>query len=464
MAIGLGIGGLVVAVGLYVWLQVVAPLGNLHSNDFKHLYLGSVQLARGVSPYDTDAMREAAFLNGWSLNPYVYLPFTAQALRPVCAFGFDGAATAWFTLNHLFFLGAIGLLAWRRGWGVAASMVACGAVWYPLSRTLTAGQLNCALLFLLTLLWWADRRGWPALAGFALAFATLLKIAPAFLFLSLLLTRRWRLLAWSGGWLGVLLVGSVLWCGPDRYLEFLPTLQDMGYGKSTWSDVGNEFYRDPMNNSINAFAHRAFTEIPERKPLANLGASAANAMTWVVSLGLLAAGCVFWFLQGKRRESDDDRTLAVGVLLMLLLPSLYWDHYGVLVILPVAILARSAQGGVLGVFLKTGAALGLVRFGQFLTFKFADEPSGVLFSSGLWLALLGASIVGVVTLFALRQTQWARSVALVSGCLLIGLQQGFFHHLEGSGVLLFSMALWGTLLVLAVSFGGDEREAQGESG
>jgi len=419
-----------------IWLLAAVPAGardkyptaRIHqANDFKHLYFGAVLVRMGESPYDETAMRQMARLAGVSVNPYVYLPFTAQAMWPLSYLTLRRAIETWFVFNQFFLLSSLALiaLAWPscRHQAAFVALVLVGAGWYPLTRTLTAGQLNCALLFLIAAHWRAAERGWNWLAGLALALAALFKIAPAFLILALLLQRRRRLLDWSVGWGAVLLLASVLWCGPGRYLEFIPVLRQMGYGESTWADVGFDFYRQPFNQSFNAFFHRALTQNPATQPLINAGPDLANALTVGVSLALLlGAASLIMMNRGReflRQAGEDgqremnDLDLAISVIVMLLLPSLYWDHYGVLLLLPGAIIAQYSRH---------------------------------------W---------------------WTLALVAVASA-LIAIPQGFFFSLapsppHGVGVLLFSMELWGTLLLLAVAVAlrlsvasSIQREAQGQ--
>ncbi|MCX7046972.1 MAG: glycosyltransferase family 87 protein [Candidatus Sumerlaeota bacterium] len=443
---------------LYCYRQIwvlVAPLpgqqnvnvrdyvGRLHSNDFKHLYFGAKILRLGESPYDPITMMRLAQQHGVSVNPYVYLPFTAQVMAPLSLMTLHDAIWTWFWLNHVFLAAAFVLIAflWPRQRRMTAflAMVAVAALFYPLTRTLTAGQMNCALLLMLAIYWLAASKGRYGVAGAALAVAALFKIAPALLILVLLRQRRWRLAAWSMGWGAALLILSALWCGPGRYTEFIPILKQMGYGTSVWSkEAGFDFYRDPFNQSFNAFFHRALTDNPTTQPWVNAGAAAANQATIAATLIVLAAGGTIIAMKrrnhsaqnpelgtrnpelgtrnsepgtrnpelGTRNWCLDDLDLAIGVILMLLTPSLYWDHYAVLLFLPIALILRHSP-----------------------------RP-------------------------------WIIAAVAIAG-ILIAIPQGFFFQCAdkwfargGLGVLMFSMQLWATLLLFAVALYAHRRETK----
>src|SRR5690606_16292986 len=101
-----------------LWLGAAAFAGK-HGNDFKHIYLGARLLADGGNPYDRDQLHAAAALiygPATAINPYVYLPSTGQALRPLASLSPAEAESAWFFLNHIFlWTGFVLLAAPKRG-------------------------------------------------------------------------------------------------------------------------------------------------------------------------------------------------------------------------------------------------------------------------------------------------------------------------------------------------------------
>jgi hypothetical protein len=137
-----------------------------------------------------------------------------------------------------------------------------------------------------------------------------------------------------------------------------------------------------------------------------LGAGWANAATWAVSLLLLVLGVGLFLASPSGREvagdagahatrRANDVDLAIAILLMLLLPSLYWDHYAVLALLPLYLLTRS-RPGVCGVFfLAAGAAFLAIPQGFFHSISSGVGAGVLLYSMGLWgtLAMLGVGAV-----------------------------------------------------------------------
>ncbi len=353
----------VLLAGCYIWLQVLPLLATRgtgvpglasHQNDYKHLYLGSRLLARGVSPYDSQTMLEEAGHHATTedarfntILPYVYLPFTGWVLRPLTGLPFAWSAAAFQIVNHLLVLGGLLLavrLALARSWVLAAAItLLLTAFNHPLIRQNNAGQLNALLLAGLALLYTGERRGWPAPAvGGVTAFLMLFKLSPGIFLIWFLLRREWAKAAWTAGIAAGLTLGMVFLYGVRTHLDFVPVLQDMGYGKSTWAEYGHTFWRDRTNVSPNATFHRFFVEKEGTgiTPWVHLGHGVANAMTWGVSLLVIAVFAIGTATTRARRRLDAPFALAICT--SLLLPSILWDHYLVQLLLPIVLLSACA--------------------------------------------------------------------------------------------------------------------------
>lgn len=365
------------------WFFQVAPLLDTqgtgivgrasHANDFKHLYVGGRLLAAGQSPYDPaniitmavelcrdmdlrfcatpeDSLKPAGSVNV-SILPYVYTPMTGLAMYPVIALPFATSVVAFQVINHLAVLGglllAAALAGWRHNFWSAAIVVAMVAFNTSLHRQNNAGQLNAILLGGFAVVYIALLRGWhPSLVGFMVGFLAWFKITPGILLFYFLLRRQWQHAAWTF----VMMVGvglvTMAAVGPRTMMDFLPVAGEMGYGKSTWSQFGHTFYRDPANQSINAMLHRLMVEHPKfpgTQPWVSASPAVANGMTWVVTLALLAGlGCG---IHRSRGASSPAAGYSLAVCLSLLVPSIMWDHYLIQVLLPIVVLAPVAWEG-----------------------------------------------------------------------------------------------------------------------
>lgn len=405
--------GLAAALALYVALQVLPPLGSngsqipglaAHANDFKHLYVGATLIRNGLSPYDAGAMHVyAAELRAQDprfggILPYVYLPFTGVVLAPLTWLPFWKAVIAFQLVNHAALLAAVCLLgrlapAGRRLW-TTAGLLGAAAFSFTVTRQTTSGQLNAILLLcwalVATLATGAAR---PAATGAVAAFAALFKLSPGILLPWFLLRRRARE-ATSMCQAGVCMVLATLpWAGPARYAEFLPQLRDMGYGRSTWAELGHTFWRDPFNQSINATLHRLLVDFPGSGigPWMALPHGAANALTWCASLailGVLVRSC----LRAPRGTAGEQASLACAICASLLLPSLMWDHYLVQLFAPVGLLWWVVPGGPSAERVVLAASLAIAA----VPIPF-HAPA---FSSGPGLLVMSAKLLPVLLVFS----------------------------------------------------------------
>lgn len=405
--------------GFFVLLSIVEMIslllvGGVHSNDFKHLWLGTRVLIEGGSPYDPQLLLFAARQYGIdSINPYVYLPATALFLWPLGKMSFGAAMLAWFVLNM----------------GMAWCAVLLGPVWVrlekpwraqlfgalfligsmPFMRQMTAGQMNLIVLASLLLAWGWLIRDRQIPAGFILGLAAAFKIAPFFFLFPLLGLKRWRAAGGLiGGFAAANLVALALF-GAGVHQEALPVLSNMGYGQSTWARFGMDFYRDPFNQSINSLMHHLFAENPYTTPWADLGPGMANGLTWVVSLllfGSFAAllGRYFMSKQSAPWGEAESILYLLAVMMMLLLPSLCWDHYS-LQALAVVFWLSGRDGRRTGAW-SWGALFVAFAFMSFpwmhTAEAFRQGPGVLLMSFRLWGLLLLTGVLFVQAGRALR--------------------------------------------------------------
>lgn len=351
---------LLAALVAYVVIQVSpllarAPGGPVasaaHANDFKHIYLGAWLIGNDVSPYDRHAMLASAGERSQTedprfrtILPYVYLPFTGVVLRPLASLQFPHAVVAFQFINHVSLLLALGLLAQlapeRRRLLAFAILLLAMSVSAALYRQNNSGQLNVLLLLGFALVAWLTEARVPRwAAGSCAAFFALFKLSPGILGLVFLLRRRWfdaGVMTLAG--IALLLV-SFLFASPEMYAKFLPELADMGYGRSTWADLGQHFWRDPYNQSINAFLHRTLVYFDGSgiTPWSMRTPRTANHLTMVASLFVLSAFAIT-AIRAPRTHAAERAVLAAAVCASLLLPSLMWDHYLVQLAAPAALL------------------------------------------------------------------------------------------------------------------------------
>ena len=329
---------LLVAVSL---LQAIALVTGprLHGNDFKHLWAGAYLLQHEVNPYHYENLIYLARHMGWSgMNPFVYLPTTGLAMGSLARFPYETAMHIWFWLNWalawLLVLFGPWLLRLDRPMGACLAGAVFVAGGFPFYRQLTAGQMNVVGAALILLAAAAVARRKPFWTGLALAAGVGWKIAPALLLAVLAPLKRWRAMGHGLACCLAMLAAAVALCGWTVHRDAFAMISRMGYGMSTWAEFGMQFYRDPFNQSPNALMHHLLTENPFTEPWVFYGPAVANGATVAVSLLLvmawLWAARRFWRGSDVRRAAEQAQSVRLFLaasLLMLLLPSLMWDHY-----------------------------------------------------------------------------------------------------------------------------------------
>jgi len=374
----------------------------LHNNDFRHMYVASCLLREGGNFYDAEALRAEAVRQGVErLNPYVYPPLLAILLLPLSLLPFQAAGILWWLVNIALALGAFLLLGdlmetqkkpWN--WVLVAFLMATSE---PLTRSLTAGQLNLLLLFLLTLCLYLLERDRPIAGGVILGLAAALKVFPALLIAMLFWRRKFRA-GWAalGTAAGLTLLSTII-AGWSTSLDYLGVLRQMGYGSSTWSGLGQHYHIAPANQSPAALITRLLTVAPEAG-LAGIASMPRLASILSAAAALLLLGASFYVSRpSATAKAPGDSKLCYGLftLTALLVPSLMWDHYLTIALLPLVLylnrLNREKPGAVELTFAATAVFLINVPY------NFWDP----VFTKGWAIALASVKLPGALLLFGL---------------------------------------------------------------
>jgi len=351
-------GLLLGVIGLFFYLQSSINIGYLYAtrNDFAHLYLAGYLADRGGDFFDFPILYKTyQYLQiPTGLNPFVYPPFFALILIPLSRLSYGAAWLVFTGLSHAAYLASLVLLVrildrdrehpclW---WGVLLALSGC---FYPLFKTYSAGQMNTFMLLVLAGGWYGLQNRRDAAAGAWLGLGAAVKVTPAFLLLYLAWKKRWTGVA--AGLAVVLVSGfiSLAWLGKDVHVSFLHMARDMRYGSSTWGNlepynaVSQHYDIDPFNQAPSALWHRLLTRN------AAVGDICRGVADWPLLarlLSYLTAFSVIGLLLGITRRDPLDPPVeeyALWILGMLLLPSLFWDHYLVQALLVIAVAVRLA--------------------------------------------------------------------------------------------------------------------------
>lgn len=331
------------------------------------------------------AVEEGASFTFW--EEYNTHPPTSVLLT--LPFGFHSYPDAQFLWNLAgigLFLLSLGLLVHELRitvpiWGAATS-IGLLMICDPFRQTINQGQINFVMLFLVTLAWIGDRRGHAWCTGFCVALATCLKLYPGLFFVMFAARRDWRTVAWgvATGIAITLVTAAVL--GPQAYIDWL------GKPFAALKPFTNEW----GNTSLLAFWQRLFG--PARESIVPLfdREVLATLLTGLCAVIVVAAlGRMAW-----RADSRDERDFAFAATAtaMLFLTPIAWQHYFVILAMPLILLAARLEHGTPGrcVFL---IALAVLWLSPRLAWIVADlmDPEGVpLGSASPWQSVTALSL------------------------------------------------------------------------
>ncbi len=319
--------------------------------DFWILFKGAREWARGNSLYDLQAIHTDHFGHVFKVPPFygmLFVPFVFQ----------DGMQILLYhrILNTI--LLAVTVLVWFRMWNIRL-LTTMGAGIFILinfrafTDTMAFGQIDLALLLILTLALWALRSERDGVAGALVALGTLFKIYPVLLLGFFVAKRQWRALA--GFVVGMLVFNgiSIAVMGWDMHREYLfEVLPNIG-GTTSWVE----------NQTIGGFLSRMVATPTEASVLVNRSiALLANALSLIVIL----AACVVALRPAKHDTTTFALQYSVFLLVMVLAIPAAWMHYETLLFVPFAVLLlhwrdRSVP---LGQVVALALSFGLIAYGN----------------------------------------------------------------------------------------------------
>jgi hypothetical protein len=203
-------------------------------------------------------------------------------------------------------------------------------------RTRHQGQFNLILLLLLTGSWAAESTNRPCWAGVLLGTATAIKLFPGFLFVYFLLRRQWKAVM-SGVLSFVVLTGlTVSVLGVETYKSYgnhvIPRVAVL---RSGWINVSlpglwTKLFDPITEEQVNPWVFLGRVEPLWRSPaLAGLG-------TWI-SCGVVVAVLARMVWHARSRV-ERDQAFRLSVIAMLLVSPITWNHYFLLLIIPLAVM------------------------------------------------------------------------------------------------------------------------------
>jgi hypothetical protein len=250
--------------------------------------------------------------------------------------------------------------SWTSSLLLTAVLVLSG----PVLRSLEFGTWSVILASLVAWSWAELRSTDRAIAGIPLGIAIGMRLFPALLLIPILLARRMRAVVVAATTAVFLNVAGMALFG----ISMREAVNGLASAENTWLGIGG-------NGSL-------------VKPLnVWLGVSPSSI---VLALALLVS---LWVWRASRVPNSLNVTLTIATLGMLLAAPLSWEHYDMLLFLPIALALSRASRVVVPAF--AWAWLGLITIGYYLPEALGREDSaasGVRSLSGRLLLVLGVAV------------------------------------------------------------------------
>jgi hypothetical protein len=333
---------LVAVVGGVIWAAVSS--GTL-GFDFLAYHQAAERVLAGKPLYDPTIETAGGF------GLFYYPPPFAVVLLPFGLLPGSVATWLWLGLSVAMLLGTIWLMPVRPTvrW---ATLLLAGLSW-PVAYALKLGQVGPLLLLLFVIGWrWRDRPMPLAITG---ALGAIIKIQPGIILAWAFVTGRWRAVAFGATIiLASAIAATLVVGGPSIWPDYLVLLRHVSSPITT-----------PHNFTPGAVAFQmGMTE------------SAATAIQVGTSI-LVVAAALFAALR-----LPSDASYVVAVIASQLLSPVLWDHYAMLLLLPVAFLLERGHWWAVVIPLATSV----------LVLPFGLPP--VLYPLAFVVALIGVLVVG----------------------------------------------------------------------
>lgn len=264
-------------------------------------------------------------------------PPTANLLAlPLARLDYQDAVLVW----NLFSLAALGVSLWLIGrelglvWSpwmifpVVTLLLLCN----PFRQQINQGQLNAVLLLLLTGVWMADRRNRLVWAGVLVGAATTIKLFPALLIVYFAFRSRWTAVFLGIATVAAITVLTAALVGTDAYRDYaFEALPEVAWFRAAWPNASIAGFWSKLFDPA-LYKPRDWCQIvplSSNPKLAFGGCLISDA----VILGMLAQA-----VRRCRSQPAADLAFGLTLLAMLLLSPITWDHYFLMLAIPLGLL------------------------------------------------------------------------------------------------------------------------------
>lgn len=299
--------------------------GREHYEDFAVYYLSALELRADIDPYATSfvPLEKRLGMNTHSIERGTHPPTFLILFEPLTELPLRTAYWTWTGLNFVALAAALVMLLGRRSLlplETTLVVAALALLYAPVFLHFWFGQSNVLILLMLVLMMRWMERGNAAGAGLLLALAGLMRVFPLPIVAYLLLTRRWRVLAYTAIGLAIGAAATLFLVGTTHSLNFFYAVPEHFNGYA--------WIATPTNIAMGAFISRIVWWIWGPAPGYLRDAAIICADISVLALGARAT------LVRKAGDDPDRRLFSLWVVTSMMLSPTMWLHVLVLLLLP----------------------------------------------------------------------------------------------------------------------------------
>jgi hypothetical protein len=267
----------------------------------------------------------------WFLPVNAHPPTSVLLAVPLAWLDYPEAVLVWNLLSLLALAASLWLmnrqlLCTSSPWTILPLMtflLLCG----PFRQHVIQGQLTLVLLLLLTGAWVADRTNRPTLAGILVGTAMAIKLFPGFMLLYFLVRRQWKAVAMTALAFSALTGLTLGLAGTETYRDYISEVMPLVKGfEGSWLNASFAGFWSRLFNPATVEYHvRVLWPIP----------SLAQAGTLLCQLAVVVL--LGWTVSLVRTRTERDLAFGLVMVGMMLVSPITWDHYFLLLILPVVL-------------------------------------------------------------------------------------------------------------------------------
>ncbi|MEO8424796.1 MAG: glycosyltransferase family 87 protein [Actinomycetota bacterium] len=293
----------------------LAFAGETLGHDFLAYHLAIERLVSGAPLYDM------SFTIAGGFGLFFYPPTFAPMILPLAYLSAQAATWLWIAVSLIAFLIGVAVMPVSRS--VRWWILLLAGLSFPFVFAIKLGQVGPILLLAFAVGW----RGIddPVRLGGSAALGAAVKLQPGLVLVWALLTRRFRAVAVGAVVLVALAVIATLLAGPTAWSDFFVLVRTVS---------------DPIATERNVTPGAVAYQ---------LGAPASVAAI----IQLVSTICVVGAFFAAVRWAGDEASYLVAVIASQLVSPILWDHYAMLLLLPVAYLLSAGRWWALAIPLAT---------------------------------------------------------------------------------------------------------------